>query len=56
MLTQPPMAITLLLAQEAGGRGYTVSWAVVLLAAILAIVVALRPAKRDAEIRKPHDV
>lgn len=51
------MLVTLLatlpvLAQAAGPRGYTVSWAVILLAIVLALVVALRPAKREQEVRR----
>lgn len=44
-----------LVAQAATGRGYTISWAVVLAAVILVMVVALRPAKRETDFRRPRD-
>ncbi|QDT70504.1 hypothetical protein MalM25_34520 [Planctomycetes bacterium MalM25] len=49
------LAFAPLLAQatEEGPRGYTISWAVVLLSVILGLVVALRPAKRETTVRKP---
>lgn len=40
-------------AEESGPRGYTISWALVLLSVILGLVVALRPAKRETVVRKP---
>lgn len=49
------LSLAPLLAQaaEEGPRGYTISWALVLLSVILGLVVALRPAKRETTVRKP---
>jgi hypothetical protein len=49
-------ALPLLAQTEASGpRGYTISWALVLLATILGLLVALRPVKREATVKKAKD-
>jgi hypothetical protein len=56
MSTQLIEALTLLAQNEATGpRGYTISWGLVLLAMILGLLVALRPVKRDATVKKAKD-
>ncbi|TWT46519.1 hypothetical protein [Botrimarina hoheduenensis] len=42
------------LAQAATGpRGYTWSWAIILPCVLLGLMVALRPAKRTYDVKKP---
>jgi hypothetical protein len=41
--------------EAAAPRGYTISWALVLLGTILGLLVALRPVKRDATVKKAKD-
>ncbi len=47
----PLTAILPLLAQEAtSGRGYTISWFLILLSVIMGMVIMLRPAKREEKV------
>lgn len=49
----------MLLAQaegDGGSRGYSVSWAIVVFSVILGMLVALRPSKREDEVKKPKKV
>ncbi len=40
-------------AEEGGARGYTISWAVILLGLILGLTIALRPTKREDNVKVP---
>lgn len=45
------------LAQQATEpRGYNLSWAIILFCVILGLTVALRPTKREAEVKKTKEI
>ncbi|MGL4512927.1 MAG: hypothetical protein ACRCT8_07525 [Lacipirellulaceae bacterium] len=57
MNTLALFALPLLAQAEATGprNAYTISWALVLLATILGLVVALRPVKREITVKRAKD-